>query len=249
MSLIRCEKGNIHNPACVFLHGFLGAKEDCQEMWEYLTERYYCIAFDLPGHGSSSALSTDYLKILEDEITCSATSPCILVGYSLGGRIALQLAEANPALYSHVIVLSAHPGLKEEKEKEQRLKSDAEWIAKIQGHGMPAFLKAWYDQPLFRSLHKRPDLLQNIIQSRSSQDPARMADVLWTLSPARQKAISSFHPRSLFLYGEEDEKFEKLSQMLPESVSVRKIERSGHVVHRENPKGCVEHILQWMEEP
>jgi len=248
MPLIRCHSGNPSHHPCVFLHGFLGAKEDWEKMWDVLNHSFFCLGFDLPGHGSSPGISPDYLRILSQEIKDSVASAPILIGYSLGGRLALQLAEADPSGYSHVILLSAHTGIQDQKEREARLIFDLKWIDKLKSLTMDAFLKEWYEQPLFRSLHKKPDLLQSILKKRGIQDPQRMAEVLWMLSAARQKAIDSFHPRTLFLYGEEDEKYQKLYSALPKELNVRKIDQCGHVVHLENPMICAERILQWLEE-
>ena len=38
--------------------------------------------------------------------------PPVLVGYSLGGRVALQLVASRPGLFSRVAVISASPGLR-----------------------------------------------------------------------------------------------------------------------------------------
>jgi 2-succinyl-6-hydroxy-2,4-cyclohexadiene-1-carboxylate synthase len=251
MHLISSHQGDPSRPHCVFLHGFLGAKEDWQEMWSLLSESFFCLGFDLfdlPGHGSSPALSTDYLNLLSNEIARTAAPNPILIGYSLGGRLALQLAQADPSRYSHVIALSAHPGISDEKERQARLSYDLEWTDKLKHLEMDAFLTEWYDQPLFRSLRKRPDLLQSILEKRKTQDPKKMADVMSLLSPARQNAIGAFHPRTLFLYGDEDEKYQKLYSMIPKEVCVRKIELSGHIVHLENPKACAMRIQEWLEE-
>ncbi len=253
MPLISAHQGDPSRPPCVFLHGFLGAKEDWQEMWNLLSDSFFCLGFDLfdlfdlPGHGPSP-ISTDYLNVLSDEIARKAAPNPILIGYSLGGRLALQLAQADPSRYSHVIALSAHPGIMEEKERQARLTYDLQWIDKLKHLEMDAFLTQWYDQPLFRSLHKRPDLLHSILEKRKTQDPKKMADVMSLLSPARQKAITAFHPRTLFLYGDEDEKYQKLYSTLPKEVCVRKIKQSGHVVHLENPKACAMRIQEWLEE-
>jgi 2-succinyl-6-hydroxy-2,4-cyclohexadiene-1-carboxylate synthase len=247
MSLSLCHTGNPHDPPIVFLHGFLGDKEDWEEIIHALCPSYFCVAFDLPGHGSSPNVSSDYLKVLQKEIAKAVSLPCCLIGYSLGGRLALQLAEEHPELYSHVIILSAHTGQTEEKQRALRLQSDWEWKDKLDRLTMEEFLKKWYAQPLFHSLRQKPDLLQAIIARRLLQDPRKMADALMTFSLARQNPIVSFHPRTLFLYGEHDEKCENLYRMLPKSISVRKIEQSGHIVHRENPKACVKNIQQWIK--
>lgn len=248
MPLMRVSDGNCNHPTCIFLHGFLGTKEDWYPMWELLSKDHFCIAYDLPGHGHSPNISSNYLQILEDEIRQdSFGKKPVLIGYSLGGRIALQLADKNPSLYSHVIALSAHAGIIEEKERASRLDTDLEWIDKLHRCSMRSFVTEWYQQPLFHSLCKKPDLLDCITKKRHMQEPLRMADVLAMLSLGRQNPIIFFHPRTLFLYGEEDEKYQKYYNTLARNATVRAVEHSGHVVHLENPVACAERILQWLE--
>jgi 2-succinyl-6-hydroxy-2,4-cyclohexadiene-1-carboxylate synthase len=242
MNLIQ-NKGHKNISECTFLHGFLGTKEDWRDLWKFLSPHLFCYAIDLPGHGSAAAISKDYLEVLEREVRGS-----VLVGYSLGGRLALQLAARNPEAYSHVVILSAHPGLICAEEKRARLMHDQEWATLLKQSGIDTFLKQWYAQPLFRSLEKRPELLQQLLEKRKSQDPHQMADVLMQLSLGRQERIETFHPRTLFLYGDADEKYQKIYSALPKDITVRCIENSGHVVHMENPMRCAECILKWMEE-
>lgn len=223
---------------CFLLHGFLGEKEDFRALSALLSHKYTCIALDLP--------EENYLEALYQEIKKASISPSILIGYSLGGRLALQLADQYPDSFSHVIILAANPGLENESEREPRFAKDLQWIEKLKTQSIDSFLIDWYNQPLFNSLHKRPELLQEIIKKRARQDPARMAEVLEKLSVAKQKTITSFHPRTLFLYGEEDVLFEKRYATLPKDVTVQKIENSGHVVHLENPRRCAEIILGWL---
>jgi 2-succinyl-6-hydroxy-2,4-cyclohexadiene-1-carboxylate synthase len=246
--LSRTEQGDPRSPPCIFLHGFLGAKEDWKAMWDELTSQFFCIGFDLPGHGKSPPISPDYLTVLEKEISASSSEKPVLIGYSMGGRLALQLSSLSPASYSHLILMSAHPGLKEE-EKPARLLQDQKWIDKLKNGSMEAFLNEWYDQSLFLSLHKRPDLLRRLIAERKNQDPKKIADVFQMLSPAVQKNAVEIPRRALFLYGEEDEKYQKIySALTLEGIAVRKIESSGHAVHVENPKACAMRIREYVEE-
>lgn len=251
-----------HNPIpCVFLHGFLGGKEDWTEIGDILCDKFFCVALDWQSipklvfeikddHCDVLSLESRsvYITLIQEHIEkIIQEAPCqkkpVLIGYSMGGRIALQLANKNPSFYTHVIILSAHPGLSDPKQREERWKQDMYWMNKLQNLKMDAFLRDWYNQPVFQSLHGKPHLLESIIKNRSSQDPKKMRDIMCHLSLARQLPIRSFHSRTLFLYGEEDTKYKNLYRTLPEEVFVQQVEQSGHVIHLENPKKCAELIL------
>ena len=119
-----------HRPTVVFLHGFLGAAQDWDPLTAALSRGRRCLALDLPGHGASSvqpaapdgegsALSMEAVAgavaaLLEAE--GAGEEPVVLVGYSMGARLALHLAARHPALFSKVAVVSGTPGIAGEEQ-------------------------------------------------------------------------------------------------------------------------------------
>src|SRR5689334_17350674 len=87
----------------VFLHGFLGNSQDWQEVASKLLAT--CIAFDLPGHGAS-AFTEDFFLAFHQ--ATKEFPPFHLVGYSMGGRLALQFAAKYPEKINKLTLLSAH---------------------------------------------------------------------------------------------------------------------------------------------
>jgi 2-succinyl-6-hydroxy-2,4-cyclohexadiene-1-carboxylate synthase len=232
--------GNPRHPPLIFLHGFLGCKEDWEGMLPFFQERFYCIAIDLPGHGQSPP-SQEMLATIKEAIWPLASKPFV-IGYSMGGRIALQLQDQ----FSALAILSAHPGLATQKEKDDRRKIDEEWCEKLLKLPFDAFLGQWYAQPIFQSLSHKPDLLQAILKKRMQQDPHNLAHILRQMSLSNQPQISDFPSPTLFLYGEEDLKYRQLYYKLP-NIAVRCVKGSGHTVHLENAAACAEQIINWIE--
>jgi 2-succinyl-6-hydroxy-2,4-cyclohexadiene-1-carboxylate synthase len=86
--------GDPGGPAVLFLHGFMGSAEDWVETVAELKERYYCLAVDLPGHGSSLGLAYPDSYTIEgaaravcDLLDSLGISAPVLAGYSMGGRL------------------------------------------------------------------------------------------------------------------------------------------------------------------
>lgn len=231
-------RGNASCPPLIFLHGFLGAKEDWAEMLPFFEEQYHCIALDLPGHGSTP-YSDEILSALKEAVQIYA--PATFVGYSIGGRIALQLQEYA----SSVVALSAHPGLATLNEKEARWKIDEEWSERLLRFPFEKFLDEWYAQAVFRDLQNKPEFLESLIKRRKEQDPAALSRVMQQLSLAKMPA-TEFSLPTLFVCGEEDLKYRELYARLPKIVAVSSIRNSGHIVHLEKPKECAEIILNWV---
>ena len=116
----------------------MGSKTDFAEVIDLIAGRYCCLLVDLPGHGGTEvSYDLDYqmsntawglielLKVLK-------ISSCFLVGYSMGGRIALYLALHFPQYFSGVVLESASPGLETLKEKKLRIERDLLLIEKLQ---------------------------------------------------------------------------------------------------------------------
>lgn len=223
------------NSLC-FVHGFLGGKEDWQKIIHNLEEDFFCHAIDLPGHGNAP-FSEDFLETVATQLKALHPFPEYFIGYSLGGRILLQLKEQYPALLQHLIILSSHPGLTTKQEREQRWKEDSSWIEMLKTKPLSTFFEAWYSQPLFQSLKENKQVLDEMMERRKQQNPLVLAEVLKKCSLAHQHPLNIF-PNTIFLCGEKDLKFQTLYRKLPSFAKVHQIEKCGHALHLENPSAC-----------
>ncbi|EKE08582.1 MAG: hypothetical protein ACD_17C00091G0003 [uncultured bacterium] len=192
----------------VFLHGFLGNLNDWRPLVSCLPE-FHCIGIDLPGHGKSVFTESFELNFPRFH----------LVGYSLGGRIAMQLQKRHSERIASLHLLSTHPGLITDEEKKQRWNDDRAWAEKLQQLPIDEFLIQWYDQAIFNSF--TPDL-----GMRRRQNISGLVSALLHYSLAKQ---SRFEIDGVIV-GEKDEKFRSLFQK-PVLIS-----GAAHMVHLENPK-------------
>ena len=138
----------------------------------------------------------------------------------------------------NLVVLSAHPGLKTKKEKEERLELDKKWSEKLLTLPFETFLGEWYAQPLF---HPLP------FQKRQNQNPQLLAKVMLQISLAHQEYIDTFECPTLFLHGENDLKYRDLYCRLPKSTAVEQIAECGHILPLAKPSLCAEKILNWLK--
>ena len=212
----------------LFLHGFLGQKEDWEPLIQLLPCDCCCI--DLPYEEDDIALA----------IQKQFPKAKMVVGYSAGGRIALELKARFPKSYSRIIALSAHPGLKTEAEINARLKIDQEWINLLNTAPLEQFLDKWYDQELFQSLKNHPHF-PSIFSRRAAQNPAHLAHFLERYSLAKKKP-PEIDPSTIFISGKEDLKYVDLYHRMCPKINFFTIENAGHAVHLENPVGCAEII-------
>jgi pimeloyl-ACP methyl ester carboxylesterase len=97
------------SPTLIFLHGFACERSDWAAQAAVLAKRFGVIALDLPGHGQSkppgSPTTEAIAQTLGDLITRLDERGVILVGHSLGCRIALEMYRQRPQTIQGLILL------------------------------------------------------------------------------------------------------------------------------------------------
>ncbi|MBN1927945.1 MAG: 2-succinyl-6-hydroxy-2,4-cyclohexadiene-1-carboxylate synthase [Chlorobiaceae bacterium] len=236
-------------PKIVFLHGFLGSGSDWLPFARKLDGRFCSILVDLPGHGEA-AIPADgdaelffvqTVEALAYEIRRLSAGPCVLVGYSMGGRIGLALALRYPQLFSKAVIVSSSPGLRTEEERAARRKSD-EGIARKIERNFEGFIEFWYDQPLFATL-KSHALFHEVEAQRKQGSRQNLACALRLLGTGNQPSFWEELPECrvpmLLCVGEKDAKYvqigKQMAELCPQS-SLELFEQCGHTLHIEEPE-------------
>jgi 3-oxoadipate enol-lactonase len=102
---IRCYEGG-SGPPLLLVHGFGGAAWNFSELVPVLPGRRLIVP-DLPGHGGSSPLPATSLAGFADVLATLLDGPTDVVGHSMGGVVALRLAERHPALVRRLVLAAA----------------------------------------------------------------------------------------------------------------------------------------------
>ena len=242
------ERGEPTQPWLVFLHGFSGDHREWQSVGEAFP-RANRLYVDLPGHGGSSSLRVDGFDGVAEMLKATLLSYNILnywlVGYSLGGRIAMYYACClRPEGLAGVIVEGANPGLTDASARQQRLHSDQLWAQRFATQPLADVFHDWYQQPVFSSLTEAQR--DALVMLRQANDGGSLAAMLLATSLAVQDDLRPAlrHTTSPFWYlcGERDHKFRAIAEEL--SLPCRIIRDAGHNAHRENPAGVVACLAQ-----
>lgn len=115
-SHIACYRFGKGNQPVLCFHGY-GEEGTAFSFLAKEFENQYCfLAIDLPFHGKtewkeSSPFTTDDLLKISKQVLASFSQKPLLMGFSLGGRVALSLYEAAPAGFQKLVLL-APDGLK-----------------------------------------------------------------------------------------------------------------------------------------
>ena len=230
----------------LFLHGFMGSLADWHAVTEALRGRYRCIAADLPGHGASTGFppgaytiegAARALVVLLDNL---GVERAVIVGYSMGGRLALYLALRHPDRLSGLLLESASPGLEDPGDRAARRAADGERAARLEGGDFEGFLRDWYRQSLFAPLARDEELLRRTIEGKLGNDPAELAKSLRGMGTGNQPSlwgeISGLRVPSLAVAGELDEKFVGISRRMASlnpGIRAAVVPGAGHNVHAE----------------
>lgn len=247
--------GNPESPAVILLHGFTWDGASWGPVAERLSERFYCVAPDLPGHGATSrpepteAWSFDrVVTALADALAQLDLTDPHLVGYSMGGRLALRLAVMRALPLGRLVLVGASPGLETLEERLSRARSDAELAERLVQEGMQAFLERWMALPLFESMRAiEPARLASLNAGRSAQDPAGLASSLATTGAGSQpylmEALTRVAVPTLLVVGDQDAKFRAIAEEMLSRLSHGRMEvvtGCGHSVPFECPEALAE---------
>ena len=242
-------RGERHNLPVVFLHGFMGAGADWLPIAELCVNHFFCLMPDLPGHGHNTQLPfsqpLDFDGVVEGLqvfLQYLQLDRIGLVGYSLGGRIALYAATKFPEKIGALVLESCQAGIADEQMRRDRAEADDRRAETLLAQGMESFVEHWYELDLFYTLKSQPRLLTEIKEKRKKNDPRWVAKIIQELSPGRQpplwEKLGALPMPVMLIAGGLDSKYAELAatmgRQMPEAV-VEIIPGVGHNVHLENP--------------
>ncbi len=256
--------GKPTSPPLLLLHGFLGTHQDFVPLLPKFSPHFYCIVPDLPGHGQTTTAPDSYTFSL----TASALVQLLhhlnihqtnLLGYSMGGRLALYLTCEFPNCCICTVLESASPGLKTNQEREKRQQQDEALARQLETIPLPTFLNRWYQNPLFASLQQHPTAYAAMLARRQYNQPHQLAAALRGFSTGRQPslwpALSAISTPLYLLVGALDTKFVRLNREMLTSLTAASqsalhvVDSCGHNLHLENPVEYAIAILPYLLDP
>ena len=249
-------------PRLVFLHGFAGRPESWTQVLEHLPSSPATLTPTLVGHDSPPVSQTPAKEAIHDSPPVSQTpagagfkaevdrlaavidgagfSASHLVGYSLGGRLALGLLCRHPGLFSAATLIGTHPGLTTAEQRRERVSSDEAWARRLEDEGLEAFLDLWEEQPLFATQGPYERAAQRRL--RRGLQAAGLARAMRALGlgrmPDYRATLEKLPHPVCWVAGERDPKFSSLARDCAgasPSARVQIVSGAGHNVVLERP--------------
>ena len=242
------------------LHGFTQSGRSWREVISNLPDGWKWVVPDLRGHGetrvrpgaphSMEACTAD-LEMLWDHLGIARTH---LVGYSMGGRLALHVAATRPERILSLLTIGAHGGLDEDA-REGRRRGDEALAQRIEKDGLEAFVNYWSSLPLFAGLERRgPSFVAQVRAERMSNHVAGLAESLRGMGAGAMRPVwdELAHVRCscTFVAGQLDHGYVASARRLAASVPdgrVVIVQRAGHTVHQERPDAFARLLLAHLE--
>ncbi|MBS6056974.1 2-succinyl-6-hydroxy-2,4-cyclohexadiene-1-carboxylate synthase [Mixta calida] len=240
-------------PTLVWLHGFLGSADDWLSVQQAFPD-WPMLSIDLPGHGGSRSQRVSGFDALCEQLNATLRHHQIrkywLIGYSMGGRVAMYYAcrAALPGLCG-LVVEAGHPGLSDERERQARLAHERRWIARFRDVPLTTTLEAWYRQPLFAELCARQR--SELVAQRGAGHGPSLAAMLHATALSRQPnllpELRELKVPFSYLCGEWDSKFLQLAQQA--RLPLHTIAAAGHNAHRASPVDFSLCLAQLLRQP
>ncbi|MBD8068550.1 2-succinyl-6-hydroxy-2,4-cyclohexadiene-1-carboxylate synthase [Bacillus sp. PS06] len=235
----------------VFLHGFTGSIGNWHEVIPYVQENHQLVLIDHIGHGKSdhpdeieyyhfNRVKDDFIQIL-DQLKIDSTS---LVGYSMGGRLALALAVDYPKRFHKLVLESSSPGIETQSGRDERVKADLALASFIEKEGLEAFVNHWEGIPLFSTQREMDQRKQEYLhEQRMENNELGLANSLRGMGTGAQPSywnrLNEVKIPTLLVCGEQDQKFcmiaEKMATLLT-NARIEKFNGAGHAIHMEQPE-------------
>ena len=245
----------------LILHGFTGSTRTVAGIAAGLEGDFRTIRIDLVGHGRSEAPRNlaaytvpGCVEQLGRALDALDANRVHLVGYSMGGRVALSLCAAHPSRVRSALLVGTSAGIEEDPAREARIRDDERLADRIESEGVARFVDYWSSLPLFatqRTLGE--EWLAEARAQRLSNRAHALASSLRGMGAGAQPPLhgrlGDIETPICLVAGERDGKFraigEGLAHRLP-NARLEVIPGAGHAAHLEQPTAFLRLARQWL---
>ena len=244
-------------PVLVLLHGFAQTRRCWGPLAEGLAADRTVVAVDLPGHGGSTRAADADLDRTVDLLGSTLAGldgPLDVLGYSMGGRVALTWMVTDPGRIRRLVTIGATAGITDTSRRAERRDADEERARRVERDGVDGFVEWWLGLPMFAGL---PDWARFDEERRGNSADALAASLrnagtgsmrpLWDDLAALGRSGGA--PALLALAGGDDPDYVAHAARLAADTGGRAvtIPGAGHAAHLERPDETLAAVRRFLD--
>jgi len=208
---------------------------------------------DLPGHGGRPACPWEKAVARVGEWLGETAPPRWLVGYSMGGRLALAAALEHAGMVDRLVLVSASPGIAGEADRQRRRAEDEALANRLETAGVAAFVDEWLARPMFSGLAARPAEWRAADRAaRVGNEASGLAAALRLLGQGAQpylgERLAALSMPVLLVAGADDGRYAALAGSMGKRLArstVAEVPGAGHAVVGERPAELAALLAAW----
>jgi 2-succinyl-6-hydroxy-2,4-cyclohexadiene-1-carboxylate synthase len=232
------------NPLVAFLPGFAQRADAWDSVADRVAQKYRSLPVDFTTWTFDGRLR---------EIADRVDDGDVVVGYSMGGRLALKAALRRPGKFGALVLVGTSAGIEDPQARAQRRAADDELADWVETHTIEEFAERWEAQPVFAS--QPPELVSAQRAGRLSHTPERLAQLLRSAGQGMFEPVwrdlEAIDCPVLAVAGALDTKYADASYRIAERVkhgSARLIPEAGHAPQLERPGEFADVLLDFLDE-
>ncbi|MFM2089772.1 MAG: hypothetical protein RLZZ127_261 [Planctomycetota bacterium] len=208
----------------------------------------------LPGHGWRPCTQPGIRELAADLATQLPAEGGDVVGYSMGGRIALRMALDHPQRIRRMVLVSSGPGWRAGEERTRRTRLDEALAQILDEDGIGPFVAWWESNPVLRPAKPFSATMTARLRARRlSHDPCGLASALRAYGSGTMEGLwdrlGEIRVPTLLVAGAADARYcgvmGEMAARMPQARLVV-IPDAGHAIHREQPAPLAEAIRGWL---
>lgn len=234
----------------LLLHGFTESGRAWDPLVAALDGTLRTLAVDLTGHGRSPApdeasrYAMDLVVAdLRSTLDALGIARAHLVGYSLGGRVALRTVLEMPERVGGLVLVSASAGIADPAERRARRAADLALADRVERAGIARFVDEWESLDLFSVERALPaERRAAIRRERLAQRPRGLAGSLRGMGQGAMEPLwdrlGEIRAPTLVVSGARDLRYGAIAAALAAGIAGARravLPETGHAVHRERP--------------
>ena len=252
---LACKVWNGISPIIVALHGFGGSSWDFTMLAE--NSPYRWVGIDLLGHGMSNKPTDSSAYRLRSQLQLldrHLQEQHILLGYSMGGRLALHYTLTDLGHCCGLVLVGTTPGIVDEDSRQSRKQWDEQMAHQLEEKGSKIFFDEWAKLPIIQSQERIPyKYRQAMKRCRTNNDAHAVAASMRGFGsgamPHCWSEISQLTIPILMIVGAEDQKYIPIANQMKNvqpAAELHLIANAGHCAHLEQPEAFQSILNEWI---